>query len=104
MNPKNFDANVGLGMVYREAGKPDQSEKYLSADLAARPDEVSALYQVALLRSSKGNINEAVELLERRTKKAPDFSNAHVQLARLYYKLNRTADAERESAEVEATG
>src|SRR4029077_5971775 len=65
-----------------------------------RPDEVSALYQMALYQSSKGVIAEAVRLLEQIVRKAPDFSNAHVQLARLYYKLNRTAAAEHESAEI----
>ena len=72
----------------------------LKIALAVRPDEVSALYQMALFQSSKGETAEAVRLLEQIVKKAPDFSNAHVQLARLYYKLNRTAEAEHEKAEI----
>jgi hypothetical protein len=38
----------------------------------------------------------AVDCLEHVVRQAPDFTPAHVLLARLYYKLKRPADAERE--------
>jgi Tfp pilus assembly protein PilF len=44
---------------------------------------------------------EAVELLEKVTKVMPDYSPAHVLLARLYFKLKRIDDAKREQAIVE---
>ncbi len=100
INPLDFDANLGLGLICRENGRPEEAVGLLKKALAARPDEVSALYQMALWQSSNGVTAEAVRLLEQIVKKAPDFSNAHVQLARLYYKLNRIAEAEHESAEI----
>jgi hypothetical protein len=51
---------------------------------------------MAQLEQSKGATQEAVNLLERVVSQTPDFRSAHVLLARLYYKLKRTADAERE--------
>ena len=40
-------------------------------------------------------------MLEEVVRQDPDFIAAHVLLARLYSKLNRTADFERERAEIE---
>ena len=66
-----------------------------------RPDDLTALYQMAQLAKDKGSDEEAVGLLERVIKQDPYLIPAHVLLARLYGKLNHTADFERERAEID---
>ena len=62
------------------------------------------LYQMAQLVQSQGSTQEAVNLLERVVSQTPDFRSAHVLLARLYYKLKRIPDAERERADTHRRG
>ena len=59
------------------------------------------MFQLTQVFLAKGETQEAVGLLERVVKEAPDYSAAHVLLARLYYKLKRPQDAERERAIIE---
>jgi lipopolysaccharide biosynthesis regulator YciM len=66
----------------------------LKKALDLRPNDIAALYQMAQLAQTKGNIAEAVALLEQVTAKQADFTPAHVLLARLYYKLDRQKDGE----------
>ena len=56
---------------------------------------------LAQLSQAKGDTAGAVALLERTVARTPDFTPAHVLLARLYYKLGRNADAERERAAIQ---
>jgi predicted Zn-dependent protease len=51
---------------------------------------------MAQLLQAKGANQEAATMLEQVVKQLPDFTQAHVVLARLYFKLGRPADAERE--------
>jgi len=49
---------------------------------------------------SQSKTEMAVDCLEHVVGQAPDFTPAHVLLARLYYKLKRPGDAERERSTV----
>ena len=95
-NPRDFNANVRLGWIYREDGRLDEAAPLLKKALELRPNDISSLYQMAQLAAAKGDTAAAVSLLERVTTRTPEFSPAHVLLARLYYKLGRTADGQRE--------
>jgi predicted Zn-dependent protease len=66
-----------------------------------RPDHPIPLYQLAQVRNARGSSEEAAEMLERVVEQTPDFIAARVLLARLYGKLNRKADFERERAEID---
>ena len=79
----------------------DEAKLLLEKALALRPDDTAALYQMAQLVQAKGDNAEAVSLLERVINRAPDFTPAHVVLARLYYKVGRASDAERERATIQ---
>ena len=61
-----------------------------------RPGEPAAAYQVGSLRLQLGQTDGAREVLERVVSAAPDFLEAHVSLALVYYRLKRKADGDRE--------
>jgi Tfp pilus assembly protein PilF len=45
-----------------------------------------------------GNLEQACQALETLIKESPDFAEAHASLATVYYRLNRSADGDRERA------
>jgi predicted Zn-dependent protease len=85
----------------REEGKLEEAEGLLKRALEQRPDDPAPLYQLAQLAQARGQTEEAAVLLESVVRAEPAFIPARVLLARLYSKLNRTADFERERAEID---
>lgn len=96
INPRDFNANYRLGRLLREDGNLVDAAVRIQTALQLRPDDTGTLYEQAQLLQSQGKTEMAVDCLEHVVRKAPDFTPAHVLLARLYYKLKRPADAERE--------
>jgi tetratricopeptide (TPR) repeat protein len=102
LNPHDFVAKVNLGWLLREEGRLDEAEALLRKALEQRPDDPAPLYQMAQLVQARGRNEEAAGLLEAVVRAEPGFIAARVLLARLYSKLNRTADFERERAVIES--
>lgn len=101
INPRDFDSHLRLGVLKREDGDAQAAAIHLRRALELRPDDAGAMFQLAQvvqLTPGASATDEAVRLLERAIARAPDFTQAHVLLARLYFKSKRTADAERERA------
>ena len=96
INPRDFNANYRLGRLLREDGNVVDAAARLQTALQLRPDDTSTLYEKAQLLQSQSKTEMAVDCLEHVVRQAPDFTPAHVLLARLYYKLKRPGDAERE--------
>ena len=96
INPRDFNANYRLGRLLREDGNVVDAAARLQTALQLRPDDTSTLYEKAQLLQSQSKTEMAVDCLEHVVRQAPDFTPAHVLLARLYYKLKRPSDAERE--------
>jgi Tfp pilus assembly protein PilF len=61
-----------------------------------RPRDQQAYYHLAAVYVARGLPNEARPLLESVVREHPDFIEAHVLLASVYYRLNRNADGKRE--------
>jgi tetratricopeptide (TPR) repeat protein len=101
INKRDFEANLRLGMLYREDQRLGEAETLLKRALDLRPGETYILYQLALLSQAKGATDEAVKLLEQVVGALPEFTQAHVLLARLYFKLKRLPEAERERAVID---
>ena len=100
INPRDFNANYRLGRLLREDGSLVDAEARLLTALQLRPDDTGTLYEKAQLLQSQSKTEMAVDCLEHVVGQAPDFTPAHVLLARLYYKLKRPGDAERERSTV----
>lgn len=94
--PHDFSANFHLGAYALHDSRLDLAEAYLNRALEIRAGDPGALLQLANLRSAQDRRDEACQILEGVTKRYPDFREAHVVLANLYYRLKRKADGDRE--------
>ena len=97
-NPNDFDANLQMGVILKQDQNPAEALTYFQRALLVRPGEPNARYFIETIRIGQGKINEAALELEKLVKEAPDFLEAHVMLATVYYRLKRKADGDREQA------
>ncbi|MGH9834854.1 MAG: tetratricopeptide repeat protein [Blastocatellia bacterium] len=100
-NPNDFDANLFLGTLLRREKRFEEATVHLSRALRLRPRDSYARYHMGALQTTLGKPNEARVLLEEVVKEHPDFAEARVLLASVYYRLNRKADGDRERAIVQ---
>ena len=76
----------------------DDALKYLRRSLQVRPGDIGVRYQLASMDFNRGKVEEARAALEAMVKEAPNFTEAHVTLATVYYRLRRKEDGDRERA------
>jgi tetratricopeptide (TPR) repeat protein len=99
VNPYDFTANTEIALLLLQDGKPNEALSHITIALQVRPNDPGALYQRASIHLTQGLADQALQELEQLIRDHPDFSEAHAALARVYYKLKRTADGDREAAE-----
>ena len=97
-NPNDFDANLQIGVILKQDQNPEEALTYFQRALLVRPGEPNARFYIESVHIGQGKINEALSELEKLIKDAPDFVEAHVMLATVYYRLKRKADGDREQA------
>ncbi len=95
-NVNDFEANLQMGHMRRNAQRLDDAAVYLERALAIRPGDLTARLIMSSLKLQTGRTDEAVTMLESIVKDAPQIIEAHVQLATAYNRLKRTEDAQRE--------
>jgi Tfp pilus assembly protein PilF len=95
-NANDFDANLFLGVLLKQDSAFEEAMARFEKAASLRPGEPAAAYQVGALRLQLGQTNGAREVLEQVVAAAPDFLEAHVSLALVYYRLKRTPDGDRE--------
>jgi tetratricopeptide (TPR) repeat protein len=100
-NPNDFDSNLHLAVLLKEAQEFDRARRLLDRALLVRPGDLATLYQVASLDIAQDEFEKARALLERIVKEAPEFREAHISLATVYYRLKRKSDGDRERAIVQ---
>jgi predicted Zn-dependent protease len=98
INPADFESNLYLGVLLRKDGKLDEALAHLRRASQARPKDAGVRYLIGSVFMATGKIAEAQQLLEAVVKEVPDFVEAHVLLARAYYRLNRKEDGDRHQA------
>ena len=98
LSPNDFVANTRLGWLYREDNRLDEGEKLLKRSLELRPNDPAPMFQLAQLVNAQGKPEEAAKYLEAVVAQLPNYNQAHVLLARIYFKLKRSEDAKREQA------
>jgi tetratricopeptide (TPR) repeat protein len=96
LNVNDFDANLHMGNLRKDAQRFAEASTYLERAVRIRPANVNARRLLATVRLQTGRNEEAVELLEAIVKEVPDLVEAHVQLATAYNRLQRKEEAERE--------
>jgi tetratricopeptide (TPR) repeat protein len=97
-DPNDFDAQVALGAVLHTARDLDGARQHLQAALVLKPDSNLARYEWARLERTEGHVEAAVKDLERVVHDDPNWAQPHVELAALYFRMNRQADGDKERA------
>jgi tetratricopeptide (TPR) repeat protein len=96
VDPFNFEANLQLGVTAREEQDYEKAGKYFARAGETRPGDPGVRYQLALIAIDEGHLDEARNLLEGLVKQSPQFTEAHVSLSLVYYRLKRPEDSKRE--------
>ena len=96
VDPFNFDANLQLGAMAKQEQNYEQAKKYFERAAETRPGDPGVRYQLALLSVDEGALDKARDALEGLVKESPQFLEAHVTLALVYYRLKRPEDSKRE--------
>jgi tetratricopeptide (TPR) repeat protein len=100
-NPNDFGSNMQLAILLKEENKMDEAAQCLDRALRVRPGDPGARYQHATLLLHDNKTEDARAELEAIVAEAPSFTEAHVTLATVYYRLKRKADGDRERAIVQ---
>lgn len=100
-NPLDFDAHLYLGVLLKEDQAFDEAMAHFERALAVRPGDPGVRYQIVTIYVSRGETEKALPALEGIVKEAPEFLEAHVTLATVYYRLKRREDGDRERAIVD---
>jgi Flp pilus assembly protein TadD len=98
LDPNNYTATFELGVIETREDHPAEARKLLGRSLTLRPGDVESRYQLALMDLAEGQLEKARLSLEALVKEIPDFTAAHVNLATVYYRLQRREDGDRERA------
>jgi tetratricopeptide (TPR) repeat protein len=94
--PYNFDANLQLGAAARLQENYKEADSYLLRAQETRPGDPGVRYQLALVAIDEDKLGQACQILQSLVKEWPQFTEAHVSLALVYYRLKRPDDGKRE--------
>jgi tetratricopeptide (TPR) repeat protein len=97
-NPNDFDSNLYLGLLLKDAGELDVALAHLRRASRLRPQDARVLYGLGSLHLAAGRIDEAETALLAVTEKVPDYAQAHVLLATVYYRKKDREAADRHKA------
>jgi tetratricopeptide (TPR) repeat protein len=97
----DFDANLYLGAILYRERNMDEAKPYLERALRLKPSNLMARYEVAMFKSTSGQLEGAAQDLEKLVKDDPTWLEPHVELASLYYRLHRPAEGAKEREIVE---
>jgi tetratricopeptide (TPR) repeat protein len=100
-NPADFDAHLFLGVILKEDAEFERALEHFRKALELRPGDLGARFQIAAVKVATGKTGDALPMLEAAVAEAPEFLEAHVLLATVYYRLQRHADGDRERVIIE---
>ena len=98
LNPTDFEASLYLGVILKEEQNYVEARQRFEKALSVRPQDPGAQYQMATLLVATGDNQSALTMLERLVRENPSFTEAHVSLATVYYRLKRRQDGDRHKA------
>ena len=101
LNPGDAVAEYEIGQILLAQNRPREAAPRFEHALEESPDFTEALLAVAKLRADAQRYGEAIPLLERAVRLEPASESAHYNLMLAYRNAGRTADAQREKAEVD---
>ena len=90
INPRDFNSNAFLGWLLEQEGDSERAIELLQAAHGLQESDAGVKYLLAQSHATQRNWQEVATLLEDVTEAQPEFTPAHVMLARAYAKLKRT--------------
>ncbi len=96
--PGDFDAHLTLGAVLYTERELEGAARHLERALQLNPASTVARYQIARLQRTQGNLETAMKNLEQVVRDDAAWPQPHLELSAVYFRLNHTADGERERA------
>jgi tetratricopeptide (TPR) repeat protein len=101
LDPNCADCHISLAEVLLQMGQPSEALGLVEKAMRLDP-ESAAHYSVSLGWAYRllGRYEEAIAAQKRALTRNPEFLPAHVELARLYYELDREEEAQTEEATV----
>jgi Flp pilus assembly protein TadD len=97
-DPNSFESNLELGVLARQDQRLDEAMTYFQRAQRVRPGDIAVRYQIATVLLAQSKIDESLKELLGIVKEAPQFTEAHVTLATVYYRLKRKEDGDKERA------
>jgi tetratricopeptide (TPR) repeat protein len=91
----DFDPRVELGAFLLRQGRLDEAKATL---LDARQDSPRAHFELGRILTQEGKLDEAAARLAKAVALDPSYAAARLLLGRVYFRLGRAADGERETA------
>jgi tetratricopeptide (TPR) repeat protein len=102
INPNDFDSHLHLGMYLQKARQDYEGAlAHYERALKVRPGSPDARYQIGLVYLLTDRTDEALKIIEGVVRDVPEFLEGHATLTRLYYRLGRREEAERQRAIVD---
>jgi tetratricopeptide (TPR) repeat protein len=100
LNSHNAAYYTALGQVLRrgDQDRTEEASRAFQSALVIDPNDATAEEGLALCYERMQRPVEAQQLLERVVRQQPELARAHLSLARIYYKLHKSADGDREKA------
>jgi tetratricopeptide (TPR) repeat protein len=98
LDPDEFTSNLNMGVLAKQDQQYAEARRYFERALRTRPNDPGVRYQMANVDLATGNLEPARQALETLIRESPDFAEAHATLATVYYRVNRSADGDRERA------
>lgn len=95
-NPNDFEARLRLGAVLYEQRHLDAAKEQIDLVLETDPASSLARFTLARVERAQGQLVAATNDLEKVAQAEPDWLPPHIELAALYYRLNRPEDGARE--------
>lgn len=88
-NPNDFEANLYLGLFYKDEDRMAEAWGHLERASRLRPQHPAVLYGLGAYHLAEGRPEEAQSLLEALVETLPDYREGHVLLATAYYRQKR---------------
>jgi Flp pilus assembly protein TadD len=101
LNPNDYNSNLNLAVIRKQDRLFEEAGALLTRALRVRPGDLRVRYQMATIQIAQGKVDQARKELESVVSEAPKFTEAHVSLATVYYRLKRKEDGDRERAIVQ---
>lgn len=96
LDPNDFNACLQLAGLLRQDQSYADALAYLNRAIRLRPGDAGVRYQMAAIDLSESRAEKARATLEALVHDEPGFTEAHVSLATVYYRLKRKEDGDRE--------